>query len=629
MKYLRIILASVVLSTSLRPAWAEGYDIEYRFPTPQTEIDRLVPGQWYERILPDGTVGFGYIRAPNSQVHEKWFEIIGQRDYVPGLDGNPNPDASFNAPSTPAQTGQSPSGPPGSGSGINLGGALERGAIAGAGQIAIQGIYNALIMTPSKQAEIEFAQREFDRSSSERAAAAAHLDQQFRLAFTESAKALSFANWSLKNSVSLPVPKILFIPTITTKKLVESAPADFQKEALPVFEQLNGVKPNSQMQSDVQSIGNAAVGTAAQAAIEGDQELSSTALGVAKQMANLLVGLDPITGTARFGYELFSGKNMITGEVLGPWERAFSGVAFGASLVTLGASATMINAIKGSLAVFQTMKGAGMMAGLAALRESKKIADTLRVMGWTEKEIASFAKFNRSVLKGSIKDFDYSIYAYKNWTPAAKSSFPKIMDEMKSTAGEVAKASEKFGVDSATFLERRSKAIGFYNNTPGFERNLKRIGQHIEGIDFSKSVDVVKVDAGTEVHAWHVRGDPLGNYATREIVPPNKSGLGDLGRAGPRSGLPEGVITPKETRSLEVTEDTFALESTSREAYDTWSLEPKPGLDGKPRIPIDEPPDLKNKLGFDVDGVNRDWLQYGSGGEKQLFFDKKVLRLKE
>ncbi|MFM6927350.1 MAG: pre-toxin TG domain-containing protein [Bdellovibrio sp.] len=82
------------------------------------------------------------------------------------------------------------------------------------------------------------------------------------------------------------------------------------------------------------------------ASVRGDSLEAQAFLKYAEAFADLAIGLDPITGPIRDTYEAFTGRNLVTGEILDNWSRGFAIVG----AVTFGFGSKISKGIK----VFRT-----------------------------------------------------------------------------------------------------------------------------------------------------------------------------------------------------------------------------------------------------------------------------------
>jgi hypothetical protein len=96
-------------------------------------------------------------------------------------------------------------------------------------------------------------------------------------------------------------------------------------------------------------------------------------------------------------------------------------------------------------------------------------------------------------------------------------------------------------------------ATNFYQKT-GWP--LKRIRSHLEGIDFTKPVNLVTIRRGSRVAQWQIPTRPTGNYFADLNTSPSELGINPTGRV-------QSIYRAEE--------DTIALQSTAKGIVDTWS----------------------------------------------------------
>lgn len=124
---------------------------------------------------------------------------------------------------------------------------------------------------------------------------------------------------------------------------------------------------------------------------------------------------------------------------------------------------------------------------------------------------------------------------------------------MKAAGGALKK------LKKARAAKKRKKVAEDFYKKAGWPQ--ARIDSHLEGIDFSKKVDVITLPKGTTVVQYQVPGKPVGNY----FAPP--------GTQATNLGInPEGR-TPT---SLTATQNVQVLRSTASAPIDTWSIPRKP-----------------------------------------------------
>lgn len=101
---------------------------------------------------------------------------------------------------------------------------------------------------------------------------------------------------------------------------------------------------------------------------------------------------------------------------------------------------------------------------------------------------------------------------------------------------------------------RQTVAREFYRRAGWTEG---RIAEHLKGIDFTKSVDVVTLPKGTTLVQYNFPGGRTGNYFALPGTPANQLGIYTNGRV-------ESVFL--------TTQPLNALRSTTANAVDTWSV---------------------------------------------------------
>ncbi|WP_321860487.1 pre-toxin TG domain-containing protein [Pseudomonas paraveronii] len=108
--------------------------------------------------------------------------------------------------------------------------------------------------------------------------------------------------------------------------------SEFKDLAGKAYFDLETVPATTPDTQDIKAIGLNAVVLADAAEAKGDQDSTAYYYSIARSAADLLIGIDPVTGTVRALYESLTGRNMITGEQLSSLEY---GIAI-FSVATLG-----------------------------------------------------------------------------------------------------------------------------------------------------------------------------------------------------------------------------------------------------------------------------------------------------
>jgi Pre-toxin TG len=96
---------------------------------------------------------------------------------------------------------------------------------------------------------------------------------------------------------------------------------NFQRIAANALYDLRSSQPTDEGGRSLKTIGEAAVAGADSSFASGRTEEASYYYSVARAAADLLIGIDPVTGTLRAAYEALTGINLITGEPLSDLEQ--------------------------------------------------------------------------------------------------------------------------------------------------------------------------------------------------------------------------------------------------------------------------------------------------------------------
>lgn len=132
-----------------------------------------------------------------------------------------------------------------------------------------------------------------------------------------------------------------------------------------------------------------------------------------------------------------------------------------------------------------------------------------------------------------------------------------------SAAGRTVEAAEA-PATAEMIAARRDAAREFYLKQ-GYDP--KRIDSHLDGIDFTKPVEVETIPKGTEVVQYQAPGAPQGNY----YAPPGTQ-PGQLGISPQTIDRATGNIVDKTPTIFVTTEDVQVLRSTAAAIDDTWSI---------------------------------------------------------
>jgi hypothetical protein len=121
----------------------------------------------------------------------------------------------------------------------------------------------------------------------------------------------------------------------------------FGIEIRDIYKNLYKIDPYYDVRKNAKELGLFAVEEADQFNVLGNDEEANFYKELAEGFLDIAVGIDPVTGTARGVYELFYGKNLITGEKLNRIER---GLAF-INVATLGGSSSLKNLSTGLIKI--------------------------------------------------------------------------------------------------------------------------------------------------------------------------------------------------------------------------------------------------------------------------------------
>ncbi|UPK39546.1 pre-toxin TG domain-containing protein [Bradyrhizobium sp. 186] len=405
----------------------------------------------------------------------------------------------------------------------------------------------------------------------------AQAQQEMQTAYADAYEQARIAVSSVKALLETPPqvvngPKLPLGSDSDIRSSYKTSDPKFVGRAEPIRKRLSQVQPLNPTQQEVRDLGNAAIMAASKSWDDQDISTAETQLSIGTMMADLLVGLDPVTGFVRSGYELATGRNFITGEELATWQRVMAGTIFTTSLVTFGAASSLANAVKAVAGVIREMNPTVARAALEALYGSKYIVDELKAMGWSEQQINKFALFQKNVLGSEIRNFDEALQAFTTWSPEAKAAYRRTVDTLTGDVGKLAAEAKHYGVSGDTLLARKATAVGYYNNVRGFVGNSEKIAKHLKGIDFAEEVAVKRIPKGSKLFAWASPevAPGLGNYYSESLMHPSKLGTGDLvlGKDGE-------TLYSKALRTYEVRKEALALESTANEIADEFSVSAK------------------------------------------------------
>lgn len=151
-----------------------------------------------------------------------------------------------------------------------------------------------------------------------------------------------------------------------------SSPGVFRDSVERLYKDLYKISPEGKVRQDARQFGLIATSESDKAFSLGHQRDASLYFNMGKDFLDIAVGLDPVTGFARSTYELFTGKNMITGHDLSKLDRslAFLGVMSAGTTSFVPHTANVIQKIYGSAGKLVRNKD----GFNAAVREGKRLA---------------------------------------------------------------------------------------------------------------------------------------------------------------------------------------------------------------------------------------------------------------
>lgn len=246
------------------------------------------------------------------------------------------------------QPGQGGLGNPGSGP------ALDMGKIGGAAAAAATGqaVYRLFFVSPELEARIAEGQANLANAQAQTRAAITAYNLVVESSFQQATTSLKTLSEAIASSPIAPPPDLLRGARDTAIKFSTSN-AELDGSLTGSFYRLTNAPMQSPLHRDARSLGIAALSEAEAAASKGDiaaaKEFARAAEafgGFLRQSADLLVGLDPVSGLVRDSYELLSGNDLITGAELTDTERAIRAVSAGANLATLGAFPVVFGGVK-------------------------------------------------------------------------------------------------------------------------------------------------------------------------------------------------------------------------------------------------------------------------------------------
>jgi hypothetical protein len=105
-----------------------------------------------------------------------------------------------------------------------------------------------------------------------------------------------------------------------------SPPGNFRTEITQQYEDLSRLNPTTEKGQEARELGLSATREADQAYSQNFEGDALFYKEIGKSFLDIAVGMDPVTSFGRSTYELFTGKNLVTGEELSTFERSMAGL---------------------------------------------------------------------------------------------------------------------------------------------------------------------------------------------------------------------------------------------------------------------------------------------------------------
>lgn len=308
----------------------------------------------------------------------------------PGSPGS-SPAPGTNAPrpgeGEPA-TGARGAGSFGAGLGESLGQAGRAGLYAG----AATGIARGIIVTPSDQRELAKLQGQLQASA---ARMQAEIDSFYREVSQYDQSLVKFSQ-SFEAQVAAYRPLEVGEKIAVPSAFSESLPG---QKALRARKELESFAPRNGTEEGLKDFGLAAADASQEAFAEGAVGASKQFADLAETVAGVALGINPVTALVQDGFELFTGRNFVTGRPLSDLERTIAGAGFVAGIATGGLGSSLLNAteITGKLLVRQGSAASAVVKEMAALGTHLRSIGVQTAQGWSD-----FVRFSRQTLGNEI-----------------------------------------------------------------------------------------------------------------------------------------------------------------------------------------------------------------------------------
>jgi hypothetical protein len=154
--------------------------------------------------------------------------------------------------------------------------------------------------------------------------------------------------------------------------------------------------------------------------------------------------------------------------------------------------------------------------------------------------------------------------------PVEQAATPSQVKKSSGKPAAAEKQPERSGVaPAADVVAARQKLASDFYAQQGYKEH--QIPGHLNGIAFTKPVDVVTLPKGTVLEQWQVPGGPQGNY----YAPPSTL-ASELGMSPQGTIRATGEVVDKVSTRYIVAEDVQVLISTTKDILDTWSVPGQP-----------------------------------------------------
>lgn len=147
---------------------------------------------------------------------------------------------------------------------------------------------------------------------------------------------------------------------------------------------------------------------------------------------------------------------------------------------------------------------------------------------------------------------------------AANESAPEPSPNSSARLADDTELAKTEGASVAQLAARRQLAEDFYE-AQGMP--VAKISGHLDGIDFSKPVEVATLPKNKTVNQYQVPGGPQGSYYADPGVAPSKLGISDKAK-----DWNTGEIVTKEVNVYETNSEVKILKSSAAEIDDIWSI---------------------------------------------------------